>query len=136
MEPKISKLLGGGLNLLAPGDATPEGQSLVAQNWRTDQAGNLKSRKSNGAAIVTFPDTVTSILTALRSAGPQQYFGAADKWYRGSTLIASALSGDPLQQVSFQGRVWCMNPAEQRKDDGANTYLWTPGPAPAPTWSN
>ncbi|MBZ5578257.1 MAG: hypothetical protein LAP40_16970 [Acidobacteriia bacterium] len=140
MEPQVSKLLSGGLNLLAAGDAVPEGQCIAAQNWRSDRSGNLRGRKSNSAAIQTFTDPVTSIVTALRATGPQRYYGAGTgaggEFYRDATAIATGLTKDPLQPVSFQGRVWIMNPNVQKKDDGLSTFAWTPAKATAaPTFT-
>lgn len=132
MEPQVSKLLSGGLNLLAAGDAVPEGQALTAQNVRTDQAGTLRSRKSNSAAIYSLPDSVTSIITALRSSGPARYFGAGTNFYRGASAVQTGLSGGALQLVSFQDRVWLMDPLAQKKDDGTNLFPWTPQTAPVP----
>ena len=68
MEPHITKLLSGGLNLLASADAVPEGQCVAAQNWRTDQTGILRSRKSNSAAVASPGGYVHSLMTVKRSS--------------------------------------------------------------------
>lgn len=138
MEPQVTKFLAGGLHLLAAGDSTPEGMCIAAQNWRTDQAANLRSRKSNSAAVFAGGGTVVhSICTVNRSSGPQRYYAQDQDVYRGNTLLGSAglFDGKALQLVSFQDRLWIMNQAAQKKDDGGNFFAWTPTkPAAAPTF--
>lgn len=136
MEPQVTKFLSGGLNLLAAGDAVPEGQCLAAQNWRTDRAGNLRGRKSNSAAVFTEGTYIHSLGAVLRVAGKTRYTGVDSDLFRSTTKVASGFDGYPMNFVSFQDRLWAMNRALQGKDDGANFFGWTPTkPAAAPTYA-
>lgn len=139
---QVSPLLGGqasrlagGLNLLAAGDDIQTGEAIVAQNWRTDQAGMLRSRKGH-TLVRTLNGYVHTIQTVQRVSGNVRYYGADDKLYREGVQIDTGFDSNPLGVVSFQNRLWAMNPNKQKKDDGANYWNWTPAaPVAAPTAS-
>jgi len=135
MKPQITKFLSGGLNLLPAGDQIPEGQCIAAQNWRSDQAGVLRSRKSNTAAVATPGGNVHTIKSVLRTSGNMRYYGADDKLYAGATLLDSGFDGSPLGVVSFQNQLWVMNRSKQMKHDGTDWRNWTPtAPTAPPTY--
>ena len=136
----VSQLLGGtasrlagGLNLLSAGDQLNAGECITSSNWRTDQAGMLRSR-GGMAPVQTLAGYIHTITTVQAVAGNRRYYGADDQLYRAGVSIDTGYDGNPLGTVSFQNRLWVINPNHQRKDDGANYWAWTPAAAiAAPT---
>ncbi len=128
-------MLSGGLNLLAPGDAVNPGQALACDNFRTDQAGILRTRMGE-LLVHNFGagNNVHTISTVLALTQRRYYGVGVDLWRDTATKIATGFDGNPLGMVSFQGRLWCMNQANQVKDDGTNVYPWgVAAPTAAPT---
>lgn len=134
-ELQTDPILAGSLNLLAPGELGGQTDAIAMHNWRIDQGGQLRSRLGMGAPIITGLDYVHS-MARVEALAPRRYFGAGTKWYRGNVDISSGtpFDGNPFGMVSFQGRCWAMNRAQQLKDDGTNTFAWTPAaPTDPPT---
>jgi hypothetical protein len=132
-ELEVDNVLGGSLNLLAPGESGDDPVAL--HNWRVDQGGQLRSRLGMGAPIFTGGAYIHT-LGRVEAITPRRYVGVDDKWYRVGTVgaIATGFDGNPFGMVSFQGRSWAMNRAKQLKDNGVNTWAWTPAaPIAAPT---
>ena len=133
-ELQVDNVLGGSLNLLAPGELGQQTDALALHNFRVDQGGQLRSRLGMGAPVYATLGAYVHTIGLVTARNPIRYFGADTNWFRGATLIATGFDGNPFGMVSFQGRCWAMNRARQLKDDGFNTYAWSPAaPAAAPT---
>lgn len=131
MQLQTQKVLAGSLNFVAPGDLLTEPDALILENWRADQVGALRSRNGHGAALFTGPRPIRSIAT---DGGSRRYFASGGKVYRGTSPIATGFEDAPIGLATLNGWSWAMNRGNQVKDDGGNTYAWTPPPpAAAPT---
>lgn len=128
MEKQKQQVLAGSLNFLPPADLIPEQDALVLQNWRVDQAGALRSRKGHAAPLFSGHGTVRTIGN---DGGSRRYFGAGSALYRSTTEIATGFDGGPIGLATLGGWTWAMNRGNQVKDDGTNTYAWTPAPPEA-----
>lgn len=120
-----------GINLLPPGDQVAEGDCLELTGWWPGAVGKLQQTRgyvNKSAGPVGVP-----IDSLEESDGRVYYGGAGGLWQigRGSSAIDTGYDGYPLGMVAFQGRVWIMNRAKQRKDDGSSTLNWTPAPPTA-----
>ena len=120
----------GGVNLLAPPDRIPAGQSMVLKNGSSDAAGRLQSR--NGHATVT--SAGGSAVHSLQRYKNLRYAGSGGTLYRNGSSVTTGFDSSKLGLAPYGGRMWVMNRAKQGKDDGSNFYTWTPtAPAAAPT---
>ncbi|HEX4275833.1 MAG TPA: hypothetical protein VHZ74_10780 [Bryobacteraceae bacterium] len=134
-ELQTDQVLGGGLDLLSPGELGDQTSAVALHNWRVDQGGQLRSRLGMGAAVFTAGGYHHS-LGRVEALTPRRYVGVDTSWYRVGTgaAIGTGFDGQPFGMVSFQGRCWAMNRSQQLKDDGTNTYGWSPlAPTAAPT---
>ena len=126
------EITAGGVNLLAPPDKIPAGQSLVMKNWRTDAVGRMQTR--NGHTAVT--SAGSGSVHSLQRYRDYRYAGSGGTLYRNGSSVATGFDGSKLGLAAYGGRMWVMNRAKAGKDDGTNFYNWTPAaPASAPTLS-
>src|ERR1700732_4471338 len=124
----VSSRLAGGLNLLPAGGSIQVRGCIAAQNWRTAQAGMLRSRK--GMTLVqALAGHIHTIQTVQRAAGNTRHYGADHTLYREGASIDTGYDSNPIGTVSFQGRLWAMTRSRQKKDDGVNYWDWTPAGA-------
>jgi hypothetical protein len=126
----------GALNLLTPGDKIPAGGSLLLDNWRVDQFGQLRSRLGTSIQAAQIGSGVFH--TIARAAG-DRYCGVGNALYWGDnaqTEVASGFDGNPLGIVFYDQAGWVMNTAKQLRLglNGAGSTPWGVGaPATAPT---
>lgn len=134
---KTSKLLGGSLNLSAPGDKIPPGDCVAAQNWRVDSGkGILRSRKREAQLSSGYASLIRSLFVYAAVTGPRRYVGDAVSLWRNGVVIASNLNGAPLGFANYQSKTWVMNQSVAGWDDGSSSSLhsWLPAaPTGAPT---
>ena len=127
------KLNPGSINLLAPGDQPPEGDCLNLTGFWPGNAGKLQQTTgwlgiTQGYSLLPF--------NALAETAGRTYFGGGGKLYRTSGGVDTPLGADydsyPLGLLAFQGFMWIMNRAQQRKDNGTTLSAWTPAPPLTP----
>lgn len=126
------KIAPGGINLLPPGDQVAQGDSLELTGWWAGAIGKLQQAK--GFTDVSGGGAGVAVDSVAESDGRIYYGGAGSLYQIGRGSIDSGYDTYPLGMVAYQGRMWIMNRSKQRKDDGANTYNWSPAPpTSAPT---
>jgi hypothetical protein len=131
------RILSGSLNLLPPGDKIPEEDSLLLQNWRVDQAGQLRSRKGSEDESGALSGGLCHSL--YRRSPNTRYAGIGARLYAGEGPNAYAqlydgFDGQPLGLQAYQGFTWVMNQRYQAKHSpGGALTPWTPAaPTSAP----
>lgn len=129
----------GGLNLLAPGDQAKG--SLDLTGWWPGAVGRLQ--QAPGYTVLSAAH-LTRYMDSLCEASGRIYYGGSDRPVTtgdlfqvgrggaGETAIDTGYDGYPLGLLSFQGYVWIMNRAKQRRDNGSSTTDWTPASPGAP----
>lgn len=128
-----ARILNGGLSLVPPVDLTPAPDSLHLQNWRIDQAGQLRSRR--GLLRDGSPGSVHSLFRT----GTDRFGGVGSTLRYGTALdstLASGFDGQPLSFAAQSEHVWCMNPARQVKVKDRVAQNWgvaAPTSAPVAT---
>lgn len=131
---KDQKIIPGGLNLLAPGDQVAEGDCLDLSEWWCGAAGRLEQAPT---AVTRNLPSVLSTQDSLCQADGRIYYGGGGNLRQigraGEAPIDSGYDATPLGMISYQGLVWVMNQAKQRKDDGTTTTDWTPAAPGIPT---
>jgi len=121
------RILAGSLNLLPPGDLTPEPDSIRLENWRVDKAGALHSRKGVVADATGLPGPVHSLFRI----GDDRYGGAGGELRYGRDLsvqVQSGFDGQPLGFAAMSGLAWVMNRGKRGKVEGPTWYEWVPEP--------
>lgn len=130
------RILTGGLNLVPPADKLSDGDSLLMDNWRTDQAGLLRSRKG---LIINKSSIAGGVFHTIARAGDNRYLGVGSNLYWGpnaETLLDGGLDGNPLGIAFYQGATWVMNRLRRFRIKGSVKQNWgVPAPATAPTAS-
>jgi hypothetical protein len=128
-------IIPGALNLLSPGDRIQAGGSLLQDNWRADQNGELRSRK--GTEILA-PQIGSGIFHTLVRAGADRFSGIGSQLWWGllaQTLVASGFDGSPLGIAFYDAAGWVMNRLKQLRLGlgGSTSTQWGVGaPATAP----
>lgn len=124
-------MLAGSLNLLPPGDLISEGDSLQLQNWRVDQAGQLRSRKGmtgESSVLTDFP-----VFRMFRAAQDRYAFAGSRVVYGTNlgTRLFSQFDGGYTPRASPQcgfasmsGAVWFMNDAIRKWMIGPTIGQW------------
>ena len=137
MKRETQRIVPGGLNWLGPGDQVADGDSLDLYNWRCGTAGELVQAP---VAAVVRSAPINTNLNSCAYVGGRRYYGgpnvANGYLYRDATQILTTLSLGYIGLVGYQNWCWIMDSAsgQQWKDDGTNTWKWTPGaPTAAPT---
>ena len=124
----------GGLNLLSPGDRIQVGGSLLLDNFRPDQNGELRSRKGTGVEAAAIGSGIFHTLTR---RGNDRYCGiGADLFWGPSagTLVKGGFDGNPLGIAFYQSSAWVMNRNQQLRVVGSSSQRWgVDAPASAPT---
>lgn len=127
-DKQTERVLGAGLNLLAPGDLVGQAQAITFDNFRSYQDGSIRSRKGRGASLATGAGTVTSIAKTA-SATPTWYIGG------GGTLTpvgggGAAVSGfgtsHPIRMTGMDGWLWATTQSKQIKHNGTAGVRWIP----------
>jgi hypothetical protein len=113
-ERKELQILGGGFNMLPPGDKVPETDYLLAQNWRIDRAGKLVSRNGYVAAAGGTWSGVQYLHSAAPFAGDVYWAGNTTGVNPGIvffdlTSIKTGLSGNRVGMVPLNGWMWIVD---------------------------
>jgi hypothetical protein len=126
-------ILTGSLNLLPPGDLIPPEDAISLKNWRVDQAGALRSRLQESA--IADPNIGGLIHSIYLAATGTRFYGSGNDWKRGTSTLETGFSSAPLYMSYFQGFVWAMNAAKQRRCELAGaSETWLPAaPLTKPT---
>jgi hypothetical protein len=137
MQTKAQEILAGSLNHLPPADLIPDQDAIALENWRVDQEGALRARKGHSAAVFTgIAGRYVRRIVPVDATPARRYYSCPPYLYRDTTQITALMDLHPPGVVSMNGFAWLMNQALQIKDDGTNTWAWTPAaPAAAPTQS-
>jgi hypothetical protein len=125
---KELQILGGGFNLLPPGDKTPKTDYLLAQNWRVDRSGKLVSRYGYPLQFsITGPSYAHS--AAIFGGVEGDYYVAANAllganpcavyWNSGAVPIVTGLSGRRVGFAPMNSWMWIMDSAVQGRHNGA-----------------
>lgn len=126
------RILAGSLNLLPPTDKTPDGESIRLQNWRVDQAGQLRVRRG----MVADSAVLGAEIHSLFRIGNDRFGGVGATLRQGATLassIASGFDGQSISMAAYQGFLWAMNRGKQGKVKDASFKNWVPtAPSSAP----
>lgn len=112
-QKESERILSGGLSLLPPGDKLNDGYSAQIQNFRSDQAGQLVSRRGMSAESAIL--TAGEIHTLFR-IGTDRYAGVGSELRRGTniqTTLATGFDGKPLGIAAAQENIWIMNRSKQ-----------------------
>lgn len=139
---KNLQILGGGYNLLPPGDKVPITDYLQAQNWRVDRLGNLVSRFGynqkfsiagaglahsafvNGGINGTY---YVACNNSIASPTPSKLY-----WNFNATAIATGLDGNRVGFACMNGWVYFMNRGNQGRSLGS---AGSQAAAVAQTWN-
>lgn len=138
-QKKDIQILGGGLNLLPPGDKTPITDYLQAQNWRCDQEGKLVSRFGYTQKFSIAGAGLAHSACVYGGPGGAYYVGANNSitaptgsvYYNfGSSAIATGFDGNRIAMVPMNGFMWIMNRGKQGRHSAANGFETWNIPAP------
>lgn len=138
-KPLEQKIIPSGLNLLAPGDAMPDGDCLDISGWWPGAVGRLQ-QSPQGAAFSAVHFGLPWF-DSLCQAGSRTYFGGSGNLYQVGRAAEVAIDTGfnttyPLAMIAYQGYVWIINSTKQRKDDGSTVSDWVPAPPGQPTLTN
>ena len=114
---KELQILGGGFNLLPPGDKTPKTDYLLAQNWRVDRAGKLVSRYGyplkfqigDSGAPIAHSAAVFGGVEGGYYVGASRGSGGAVYYKLLTSAIASGFDANRIGMVPMNGWMWIMN---------------------------
>ena len=125
------QILGGGFNLLPPGDKTPKTDYLLAQNWRVDRVGKLVSRfgypqkfSTAGAGLAHSAaihggingDYYVGCNNSLTAPTGSLYFNF------GAVAIATGFDGNRIGMAVMNGWVWAMNRGKQGRHNASGAF--------------
>lgn len=126
-------IIPGGLNFLMPPDKMPANGSLLLDNWRVDQYGELRSRRGTGLEASNLGVGVFHTLTRF---GSDRYAGIGTALWWGptlATLVKDGFDSNPLGIAFFLGAGWVMNRNQQLRIKGSSQQRWgVPAPATPP----
>lgn len=111
------RVLTGGLNLLPPADKLGSGESILMDNWRVDQAGQLRSRQATTQDEGPIGSGRFHSLTRGGSGGNQRYAGIGTTLYYGSPLssVTGGFDGQKINIAFHRAAAWAMNRGKQIK---------------------
>jgi hypothetical protein len=123
----------GGISLAPPPDRINDTDSVVLQNWRVDQAGQLRSRKGMKHASAAIAGNGHTIFRG--SSG--RYAGVGGSLLMGESLgtsVATGFDGNQIGLAEYHNSVWAMNQAKQCRVAAGVAYNWSiTAPAAVPT---
>lgn len=129
-------IIPGALNLLSPGDKVQPGGSMLLDNWRVDQNGELRSRQGSGIEAANIG---SGVFHTIARAGNDRFCGVGTELFWGAaagTLVASGFDGNPLGIAFYDAAGWVMNRGKQLRLglNGSTSTNWgVPAAATAPT---
>lgn len=139
---KELQILGGGFNMLPPGDKIPITDYLLAQNWRPDRVGKLTARYGWVRKFALAGPAFAHSAAVYGGVSGAYYLGCNDSGGSGEVYynltgpaIATGFDGDRIGMVPLNGWMWMANSAKTGKHnsvDGFCPWLIT-APASAPT---
>lgn len=110
---KELQILGGGFNLLPPGDKTPKTDYLLAQNWRVDRVGKLVSRYGYTPKFSFIGPGWAHSAAVYGGVDGLYFIGASGGLYLLAGAVVTSVSGgfdgNRLAMVPMNGRMWVMN---------------------------
>lgn len=114
-QKQSERILSGGLSLLPPADKLNDGYAPQLENWRSDQAGQLVSRRGMSAesAVLT-----AGPIHSLFRIGTDRFAGVGGEFRKGTaieTLLGAGFDGRPLGVAAYMENVWIMNQAKQMR---------------------
>jgi hypothetical protein len=124
------QILGGGWNLLPPGDKTPKTDYLLAQNWRVDRTGRLVSRWGYPLKFA-IPGQGYAHSAANNGGDESNYYVACNAlsgtnpcsiYLNGTTLVMSGLSGYRVGFASMLGWMFIMDRNQQGRHSVAKGF--------------
>jgi len=124
------------MQLAAPSDKLPEGDSLIIQNFSTDKNNQLVSRK--GSVKVCGPIGSGRFHTLFRTNN-DEYAGIGTGLYHGPQLgstVATGFDGEKLGMTAYNNAVWVMNRGKRARVVGTEEHKWgveAPSNAPSAT---
>lgn len=127
---ETTKVLSGSLSLLPPSDLVQDIDAIALTNWRTDTAGQIRSRLGQANVFTGLVNPVTRLIKALGA----RYQGVGSALFRAGVSVSTGFDGNPLGLASFKKYLWVMNKSKQGKDTGSAFRNWLPAaPSAAPT---
>lgn len=138
-KPQEIKIAPNGLNLLAPGDAVPDGDCLDLTGFWPGAVGRLQ--QAPGYANLSAAH-LAGYFDSLCQCSGRTYYGGGGNLHQvgrgggGETAIDTGYDGYPLGMIACQGYQWIMNRSKQRKDNGTTVTDWTPAPPALPALTN
>jgi hypothetical protein len=122
-QKQSERILAGGLSLLPPGEKLNDGMCPQLENWRSDQAGQLMSRRGMQpeSAVIEGP------IHTLFRIGNDRYAGAGSNLRRGSNIenvIASGFDGKPLGIAAANDNIFVMNQSRRLRNSPHGVRNW------------
>ena len=128
---KSVQILGGGFNLLPPGDKVPQTDYLLAQNFRVDRVGKLLSRFGYQQSF-SIPGAGLAHSAATMGGAKSPYYVGCNSaianpssavYYNGNpTPIATGFDGNRIGFASQNGAMWIMNRGKQGSHSAAGGF--------------
>ena len=135
---KELQILGGGFNLLPPGDKTPITDYLLAQNWRSDRVGKLQSRYGYpqkfsiaGAGLAHSAGIHGGLLGDYYIAANSGIVAPTSNLYFNfnPTPIATGFDGNRVGFACMNGFCYVMNRGNQGRHQAGSAFQpWTLSP--------
>lgn len=124
-------IIPGALNLLSPGDKVQPGGSMLLDNWRVDQNGELRSRQGSG---IEASEIGSGVFHTIARAGNDRFCGVGTELFWGASagsVVASGFDGNPLGIAFFDAAGWVMNRSNQQRLglNGPTSTRWGVPPA-------
>jgi hypothetical protein len=145
---KDLQILGGGFNMLPPGDKVPSTDYLLAQNWRVDRIGKLVSRYGYQSKF-SIASAGLAHSAALHGGINGEYYVGCNAsigsptpsklyWNFNASAIATGFDGNRIGLAAMNGWMWFMNRGKSGRHQtslGAGTsQTWLPdAPGSSPT---
>lgn len=133
------RVLTGGLQLLPPSDKLGQGFSTLLDNFKADQADEIRTRWGSNLAAGPMG---SGVFHTLRRSENQRFLGIGTSlWHNtfgshSGTELITGLDGKPLGIAFYRGAAWVMNRNKQKKvrNFGSEVVPWCPStPATACT---
>lgn len=139
MKREVQRLFGGGLNLLAPTDKTPEGDAIDLLNFRVDQAGVLRGVEgfTELYSVSLGGGFCDIILPVWNGTAFDLWFFAGTNLYKNGSAIGTLSTIQPWRAMIYlQGNIWGLAANSNTTSatyqsfrlDGTTPKSWLPPP--------